>query len=205
MSALFCSIDIRFHGTHCSRCHLGEVDTDKTVTESETAPPLAQHLTPSERFQRLALLGRGGGGSVYRAFDLKLNREVAIKVPLRCLAGVPEAERSFRREVEATSKLRHPYVVTLHDFELSDHDAILVYEYVVGETLSSYIARFPAGIEPREAAEVVKKIARALHYAHGEHVLHRDIKPSNILLDQQHSPASLTAEPGWQTLGWQGS
>jgi len=170
-------------------------DLEKTVTASKSAFELVSHPPIHGRFVRQSLLGRGGCGSVYRAFDLKLNREVAIKIPLQQVAGDPVAERTFRREVYVTSRLRHPYVVTLFDFEFNESEAILVYEFIDGETLHSWITKHPEGVEPNQAAEVVKKIALALQHAHSQNILHRDIKPSNILLDQTHAEFSDSLEP----------
>lgn len=171
------------------------IDPDRTVAESDQAVLAVNSLPANERFIRQSLLGRGGGGSVYRAFDLKLNREVAIKVPLQCIGEERYNERMFRREVLATSRLRHPYVVTLFDFEFSESEAILVYEFIDGETLHAWIAKHPNGVEPREAADVVKKVALALQHAHSQQILHRDIKPSNILLDRKHAEVSASLEP----------
>lgn len=170
-------------------------EPERTIVDSGKALQRAAGLPAHERFVRQSLLGRGGGGSVYRAFDLKLNREVAIKIPLHCIAGDRHAERTFRREAFATSRLRHPYVVTLFDFELNDSEAILVYEFVEGETLHSWITKNPRGVDSIHAAEVVKKVALALQHAHSQNILHRDIKPSNILLDQKHAAVSASLEP----------
>lgn len=170
-------------------------DEDQTVTGVEPMLLSTGNPVSPARFVRQSLLGKAGGGAVYRAFDLKLKREVAIKVPWQCSAGDRQAERTFRCEVEATSRLRHPYVVTLFDFEFNDSEAILVYEFIDGEDLASWIGKHPHGIEATEAAEVVKKIALALHHAHTQQILHRDIKPSNILLDQKHAEISASLDP----------
>ena len=170
-------------------------DPDKTLVDPEKVLGSTNQAFPSERFVRQSLLGRGGGGAVYRAFDTKLNREVAIKIPLHCITGNRHAERTFRREVYATSRLRHPYVVTLFDFELNESEAVLVYEFVDGETLHSWISKNSCGVDSSHAAEVVKKVALALQHAHSQNILHRDIKPSNILLDQKHAAVSASLEP----------
>jgi len=167
----------------------GDSAFDPEMTVTELDPSIAASGDPMKlgRFVRQTFLGRGGGGTVYRAFDLKLNREVAIKIPMGNIATNAEAKRVFLREVYATSRLRHPYVVTLFDYECSDTEAILVYEFIDGETLQSWIEKHPAGVNPTQVADVVKKIAQALQHAHSQNILHRDVKPSNVLLDHHHA------------------
>lgn len=135
------------------------------------------------RFERHELIGRGGFGRVYRAYDRKLGRFVAVKVPHRgSLDGVSN-RRQVEREAAATARLRHPHIVTLHDFVAHGDHSLLINELIEGETLAQFLARFRQGCDVRVAATVVQRIAQAVQHAHDHHVLHRDIKPSNILLD----------------------
>jgi|GEM_PF-1240763 len=147
----------------------------------DTSPLLEPEL--SVRFERHELLGRGGFGSVYRAYDHKLGRFVAVKVPHRGWGDDVASRRRVEREATATARLRHPHLVTLHDFVTTDEHSLLINELIEGETLAQWLARFPRGCDLRVAAAVVQRIALAVQHAHDQNVLHRDIKPSNILLD----------------------
>jgi len=147
------------------------------------------------RFEQHQLLGRGGFGVVYRAYDRKLKRFVAIKVPHRSLVDGSSGRRSLQREAEATARLRHPHIVALHEFILDDQDTILVSELIEGETLAAWLKWHPEGCAPRVAAALVWRMAQAVQHAHDQSVLHRDIKPSNILLDHRHHDTQLPFIP----------
>jgi serine/threonine protein kinase/WD40 repeat protein len=137
----------------------------------------------SERFVRHEQLGHGGFGSVYRAYDGKLDRFVALKVPHINKAEGDRIHQRVAREATATARLRHPNIVTLFDFIHVGKQSLLVNELIEGETLTQLIGRHPNGCDFRLAAAVVHRIAQAIQHAHDQSVLHRDIKPSNILLD----------------------
>lgn len=147
------------------------------------------------RFEQHELLGRGGFGVVYRAYDRKLKRFVAIKMPHRSLVDGSSGRRPLQREAEATARLRHPHIVALHEFILDDQDAILVSELIEGETLAAWLKSYPGGCAPRVAAALVWRMAQAVQHAHDQSVLHRDIKPSNILLDHRHHDTQLPFIP----------
>jgi hypothetical protein len=124
-------------------------------------------------------LGRGGFGVVYRARQLTIDREVAIKVDSRVILDDRD-QRRFLREVRAAGRLSgHPHVVEIYDAGvLPDHRPYLVMELCPGGSLADGRAPMP----PREVAEIGQKIADALAAAHDLGVLHRDIKPANILV-----------------------
>ncbi len=128
-----------------------------------------------------ALLGRGGMGRVYRARDRKLGRLVAIK----CLvdSGDPQLLRRFEREAKAASRLQHPNIAQLYEFQSQSEPAFLVMELVQGGTLAEYIDKRP--LEGKLAASIVSTIAGAIGYAHQNDIVHRDLKPSNILIGRR--------------------
>ena len=129
-----------------------------------------------------ALLGQGGMGEVYRARDLKLKREVAIKIlPNEFSSDLTRVSR-FQREAEVLAALNHPNIVTIHD--ISSHDGIhfLVMELVAGETLASLIPT--EGMPFDMVVQLGSQIASALAAAHGAGIVHRDIKPANIMVTQ---------------------
>jgi TolB-like protein len=135
------------------------------------------------------MLGRGGMGEVYRAFDTRLNREVAIKILPAALQADAESVRRFQNEARAVASLSHPNVVPLFDVGEQDGMRYAVAELVVGETLRVRLASVPLPIP--EAVEIAAQIAEGLAAAHERGVVHRDVKPENIVLTPSGSPRIL--------------
>jgi hypothetical protein len=131
-------------------------------------------------YQMLSRLGAGGMGEVYRARDLKLGRDVAIKVLPSSFAADPERLRRFEREARLLASLNHPHIGAIHGFVDADGVQGLVLELVEGPTLADRIARGPAPIA--EALTIAGQIAEALEAAHEKWIIHRDLKPANIKL-----------------------
>ncbi|HTH65176.1 MAG TPA: bifunctional serine/threonine-protein kinase/formylglycine-generating enzyme family protein [Gemmatimonadales bacterium] len=137
------------------------------------------------RYTLVRELGQGGMGAVFLGKDLKLGREVAIKVlppTTRAYLGI---ER-FQREVQLVARLSHPHIVPL--FEADEVDGFLYYvmEYVEGESLAQRLAR-QGQLPFDEALRIVAEVGDALQYAHEHGIVHRDIKPANILLSGGHA------------------
>src|SRR5499427_7766506 len=125
-----------------------------------------------------ALLGKGGMGEVYRARDLKLKREVAIKILPEEFSRDAERVSRFQREAEVLAALNHPNIAAIHDLEETDGTRYLVLELVEGETLADRIGR--GSIPVQEALDVAKYICEALEAAHEKSIIHRDLKPANV-------------------------
>jgi serine/threonine-protein kinase len=133
-------------------------------------------------------LGEGGMGVVYKAFDLRLQRLVALKV-LPFASGLAPKEQlaRFRLEALAVAKLQEPHIVQIYDIGEYEGIPYIALEYVGGSTLARKL-RAEGPMMPRAAAETVAKLARAVHHAHTQGVLHRDLKPSNVLLTPDGQP-----------------
>jgi len=127
-----------------------------------------------------AQLGAGAMGTVYRATDTKLGREVALKVLPQHLADAPESVTRFEREARMLAALNHPNIATIHGFEQSGDVRYLVMELVTGETLAERIARGPVPLP--DALRICVQILDALEAARIKGIVHRDLKPANIKL-----------------------
>jgi eukaryotic-like serine/threonine-protein kinase len=127
-----------------------------------------------------ALLGKGGMGEVYRARDLKLKREVAIKILPEEFSRDADRVSRFQREAEVLASLNHPNIANIYNLEEQNGSRYLVLELVDGETLADRVARGPLPFE--EAVAIAKQICEALEAAHERGVIHRDLKPANIKL-----------------------
>ena len=127
-------------------------------------------------------IGRGGMGVVYRAIQLSLGREVAIKMILRDrLASDLERQRFFA-EARATAQLQHPGIVPVYDVGEIDGRPYFAMQYLKGRTLLELINS--GELDERQAVRHIESVARAVQFAHASGILHRDIKPSNILIDE---------------------
>ncbi len=142
------------------------------------------------RYRLEARIGAGGMSTVYRATDVTLERQVAIKLMNREVATDSDQLERFRREARAVAQLSHPHIVGVIDAgEDGDPDhprPYIVLEYVEGETLKERIRR-NGRLPIPEAVAYAIEIARALGAAHARHIVHRDVKPQNVLIDQEGS------------------
>jgi serine/threonine protein kinase len=137
--------------------------------------------TPFGRYRLVELLGRGGMGEVWRAYDPTMDRVVALKVLPANFAGDQVFKERFRREARAASGLDDPHVVPFYDFGEVDGQLYVTMRLIKGRDLQTVLAEGP--LSPERAVRIVEQVARALNAAHKVGLVHRDIKPSNILLD----------------------
>jgi eukaryotic-like serine/threonine-protein kinase len=132
------------------------------------------------------ILGRGGIGIVYKAWDLRLNRPVALKMLLSGVyAQTHELER-FHREAEAIAALAHPNIVQVHDIGEHDGTAYFTMEFVEGGNLARKLSGSPQ--PARKAADLVMTFAQAIQAAHHQGIVHRDLKPANVMLTADGTP-----------------
>ncbi|WP_405660032.1 serine/threonine-protein kinase [Streptomyces sp. RK9] len=164
--------------------HHGHSVPDARATEATRAEPGSGRLIGG-RYRLLSKLGHGGMGTVWRAKDETVDREVAVKEP-RVPDHLPERERAnaferMRREARAAARLDHPAVVNVHDVVVEDGQPWIVMEFVRGRSLGAAL-RDEGTLGARDAARVGLEVLGALEAAHAAGVLHRDVKPDNVMI-----------------------
>ena len=160
-------------------------DANAEPRDEKEAPAL-RLLGKFGDYELLEEIGRGGQGVVFRAWQRSLNRTVAVKIiGIGQLTTTAHLKR-LRREAEAAAKLNHPGIVPIYEVGERDGTYYFSMRFVEGDCLDEAISR--GSISVREAAELIAKVARTVHYAHEHGILHRDIKPGNILLDANGEP-----------------
>ncbi|MDY0060206.1 MAG: serine/threonine-protein kinase [Myxococcota bacterium] len=142
-----------------------------------------------KRFEILSLIGQGGMGAVYRARQLSMQRDVAIKVLKQAIGQDPVAIKRFFKEAQAASQLNHPHTITVFDFGQTETGLLfIVMELLEGRSLAKAI-RQDGPFPPSRAVGVLSQVCDALAEAHKQGIIHRDLKPDNIFLqDQEGSP-----------------
>jgi eukaryotic-like serine/threonine-protein kinase len=136
------------------------------------------------RYELHALIGEGTFGRVYRGYDRRLARPVAIKVIKPWWAEDPEGAESFEREAQLLARVSDPGIVQIFDVGQAEEGLYFVTELVEGESLAARLKR--GGPLPAwEACEIAEQLCRALEHAHAEHIVHRDIKPANVLISDR--------------------
>ncbi|MGH9221897.1 MAG: serine/threonine-protein kinase, partial [Vicinamibacterales bacterium] len=138
-------------------------------------------LAPGARiggYEIVSLIGAGGMGEVYRARDLRLGRQVALKIIAPAIAGDADGLMRFEREARMLAALNHPNIAAIYGVEDGQGAPALVLELIDGETLHERIARGPLTIA--NALAIARQIADALDTAHEAGIIHRDLKPANI-------------------------
>ncbi len=162
--------------------------TGQTLSAGPMSPPLVvgQLFGRDGRYRILGRLGQGGMGTVYRAYDTRLRREVALKIPRLDVADEPAALKRFVRESQAAARIRHPNICPIFDADEFEGTFYITMALVEGESLADWAKG--RRVEPREAARLVRKVAQALAIVHSQGIVHRDIKPSNVMIDRSGEP-----------------
>ena len=139
------------------------------------------------KYRILQKIGAGGMGAVYTAVQDPIDRQVAIKVLLRTLAGDEVAVRRFEQEARAISRMQHPHTVTIYDFGRTDSDGderlYIVMEHLKGETLAQ-VLRADGVLVPPRACRIMRQVCASLADAHAAGIIHRDLKPDNVFLTE---------------------
>jgi serine/threonine-protein kinase len=135
-------------------------------------------------YQITELIGAGGMGTVYRGFDLMLEREVAIKALRAELMREPQIMERFRAEAVSLARLNHPCITTLHSFLRFGDECFMVMEFVQGQTLETFL-RQQGVLTAAAAVPLILQILLGLEHAHQQGVIHRDLKPANLMVTQE--------------------
>jgi serine/threonine protein kinase len=156
----------------------GEAPADLSFLAPPTRPGAIGRI---EHYEVLEVLGRGGFGIVFRAFDERLQRVVAVKVLSPALVTTSPARKRFLREARSSARVRHENVVQIYDVK-EEPLPYLVMEFVPGETLQQRLDR-SGPLSVAEVLQIGRQVAEGLAAAHATGLIHRDIKPSNILIE----------------------
>ena len=136
-----------------------------------------------ERYKILMQIGGGGMSHVYLAYDIILNREVAIKILRYNFSNEEELQKRFQREALSATSLLHPNIVAVYDVGEDAEMHYIVMEYIEGKTLKKYIQEF-APLSPARTLQIMKQLTSAMAHAHDNGIIHRDIKPQNVLMNE---------------------
>jgi tetratricopeptide (TPR) repeat protein len=156
----------------------------RSETFQSKAPPVVRHAG-KRRYELLGMLGKGGMGAVYRAYDHLLGRHVAYKVLGEALARDPEARDQLLQEARAAASLNHPNVITVYDLGVDQEQTFISMELVEGESYQSLL-RGRTWLAIDEALHWLVSVCQGLDHAHDRGIVHRDLKPSNVLLSVDH-------------------
>ena len=159
---------------------------DDSLTPTGTYAGAMAQLENLGRFQVAGMLGQGGFGTVYRAHDPKLRRNVAIKIPRDDSLDPKEVER-FLQEARAAAAVSHPNICPIYEINEVEGRPYIVMAYVEGKPLSELLKSKPK-MSPRQAAAIVAKIATAMAKAHEKGIVHRDLKPANVMIETSGRP-----------------
>ena len=168
---------------------LGAIFPESTFIGGATPPLLPATDLPAIRgYEVQGVLGRGGMGVVYKAWHLRLNRPVALKMLLAGPHAAPEQLERFLREAEAVAALRHPNIVQVYDVGDAGGCPYFTMELVEGGSLAQKLAGAALAAVRCQAAALVAAVAGAIQVAHQSGIVHRDLTPANILLTADGTP-----------------
>lgn len=161
---------------------MNQADSEPEKNASKTADPAVELF--AQRFVLIEELGRGGFATVYRAKEVLLDREVAIKILNTKFLGESANLQRFQQEARACSGLQHPNIVQVLFYGVDETTPYIVMEYLPGKTLEKMLQESP-GLNREQFQKLFIPVLDALAYAHSKNIIHRDIKPGNLILSQE--------------------
>src|SRR5262249_2710174 len=161
----------------------GGPNESPTIVPAEEAPTLPPGTMLAGRYQIVDLLGVGGMGAVYKAFDRQLTRLVALKTILPEMAGTPTALKRFKQEVLLAQSIVHKNVVRIFDIGEDGGTKFITMDFIEGVDLKNLIKE-KGKLPPTEAAGILRQVCQGLEAAHAAGVVHRDLKPQNIMIEK---------------------
>jgi len=163
----------------------GGPNESPTIVPAEEAPTLPPGTMLAGRYQIVDLLGVGGMGAVYKAFDRQLTRLVALKTILPEMAGTPTALKRFKQEVLLAQSIVHKNVVRIFDIgeDAETNTKFITMDFIEGVDLKNLIKE-KGKLPPAEAAGILRQVCQGLEAAHAAGVVHRDLKPQNIMIEK---------------------
>jgi len=182
-----CHFDNPGHTLYCGKCGT-KFDSSPQISVTRTLETTTEELTRgvvfAGRYEIIEELGTGGMGRVYRAFDKKIDEEVALKLIKPEIAAERKTVERFRNELRIARKISHPNVCRMHDLNEEGKTLYITMEYVAGEDLKSVIHRMGI-LTAGKAGFIARQVAEGLGQAHKLGVVHRDLKPHNIMIDKE--------------------
>jgi len=179
--------------SYCGKCGTKLDSTAQasfTKTLETPLDELARGVVFAGRYEIIEVLGGGGMGRVYRAFDKKIDEEVALKLIKPEIASERKTVERFRNELKIARKISHPNVCRMHDLNEEGKTLYITMEYVRGENLKSVIHRMGI-LTAGKALSIARQVAEGLVGAHKLGVVHRDLKPGNIMIDKEGNAKSM--------------
>ena len=184
----------RAPGGLCPKCLLAQAVQAPGQPANDNLRAMQNPILPSADFsarrfgdyELLEEIARGGMGVVYKARQVSLDRLVAVKMILAGEFATQQFVQRFRTEASAAAVLHHPNIVAIHEVGVHAGQHYFSMDFVDGPSLAGRVGQQP--LSARRAAQYLKTIAEAIHYAHQQGILHRDLKPSNVLIDANDQP-----------------
>ncbi|MDF1747071.1 MAG: serine/threonine-protein kinase, partial [Gimesia sp.] len=174
---------------------LAESGSESEPVQTGAFKQADQHPDTIDRFQIESILGEGGFGTVYKAFDPRLKRTVALKVPLAATLKTEEHLNRFVREAQIAAVLHHPAICPIYEVEYDRELPFIVMKFVEGSTMADIFKRMNDNnrlMNIAKSIRLIQLVGTAVEYAHQKGIIHRDLKPSNIIWDKEHLTPVIT-------------